>query len=178
VHLRQAPELGRAGLETITETTIRFVEACIRAGIAGIYYAASMAVYGSLSETEYRTFGEPYDRRILAAAEACWFNMVHLHGNDVMFDLVASYPAQALNWHDRETAPSLAEGMQRFPGAVSGGLARWDDLLRGTPDDVRARSADAIQQTGGRRLVLSSGCVAPVNAPFSNLRAARQAVEI
>jgi uroporphyrinogen decarboxylase len=177
VHLRQAPDLLRAGLETITETTIRFVEACIGTGIAGIYYAASMAAYESLSETEYHSFGEPYDRQILAAAEECWFNMVHLHGVDVMYDLVASYPAQALNWHDRETPPSLAEGMQRFPGAVSGGLGRWDDLLRGTPDDVRARSADAIQQTGGMRLILSSGCVVPVNAPFSNLRAVRQAVE-
>jgi uroporphyrinogen decarboxylase len=136
-----------------------------------------MAAYELLSEAEYRVFGEPYDRRILSAAGGCWLNMVHLHGSDVMFDLVASYPAQALNWHDREGPPSLAEGMRLFPGAVSGGLARWDDLLRGSPDDVRARSADAIQQTGGRRLILSAGCVAPVNAPLSNLRAVRQAVE-
>jgi uroporphyrinogen decarboxylase len=177
VHLRQAPDLVQAGLEAITETTIRFVQACLRMGIAGVYYAASMAVYRSLSEAEYRVFGEPYDRRILAAAQECWFNMLHLHGTEVMFDLVADYPAQALNWHDREAPPSLAEGMRRFPGAVCGGLARWDDLLRGTPDDVRTRAADAIRQTGGRRLILSSGCVAPVNAPFSNLRAVRLAVE-
>jgi uroporphyrinogen decarboxylase len=176
-HLRQAPDLLRAGLETITETTIRFVEACARTGIAGVYYAASLANYELMSEAEYRAFGEPNDRRILAAAGEFWFNMVHLHGSAVMFDLVASYPAQALNWHDREGPPSLAEGMRRFPGAVSGGLARWDDLLRGDPDGIRARSAEAIQQTGGRRLILSSGCVAPVNAPFSNLRAVRQAVE-
>jgi uroporphyrinogen decarboxylase len=176
-HLRQAPDLVLAGLEAITATTIRFVEACVRTGIGGIYYAASMASYELLSEAEYRRFGEPYDRRILAAAQQCWFNMLHLHGTEVMFDLVAGYPAQALNWHDREAPPSLAEGMLRFPGAVSGGLARWDDLLRGDPDDVRANAADAIRQTGGRRLIVSSGCVAPVNAPFSNLRAVRQAVE-
>ena len=177
VHLRQAPELVRSGLETITETTIQFVQACTRTGIAGIYYAVSMATYGLMSEAEYRAYGEPYDRRILAAVEACWFNMVHLHGSDIMFDLVAGYPGQALNWHDRETPPSLAEGLRLFPGAVSGGVARWDDLLRGDPDDVRERCMDAIQQTGGQRLILSSGCVAPVNAPFSNLRAVRQAVE-
>jgi uroporphyrinogen decarboxylase len=177
VHLRQAPDLVRAGLEVITETTIRFVRACTAIGVAGLYYAVSAAAYELLNEREYREYGEPYDRRILAAAEECWFNMVHLHGSDVMFDLVSSYPAHALNWHDRETPPSLAEGMQRFPGAVSGGLARWDDLLHGNPDDVRARAAEAIRQTGGQRLILSSGCVAPVNAPFSNLFAVRQAVE-
>lgn len=130
-----------------------------------------------MSEAEYREFGEPYDRRTLAAAEDCWFNMVHLHGSDVMFDLVAGYPAHALNWHDRETMPSLSEGQKRFSGAVSGGLARWDDLLRGDPDVIRARAADAIQQTAGRRLILASGCVAPVTTPFSHLQAVRGAVD-
>jgi uroporphyrinogen decarboxylase len=177
VHMRQAPELLHAGLETITQSTIRFVEACRSTGIAGIYYAVQLASYRSVSEAEYREFGEPYDRRILAAAEGYWFNLVHLHGPDVMFDLIAKYSAQALNWHDRETLPTLGKGQQQFRGAVSGGLEHWDDLLRGDPKRVQARVADAIEQTGGRRLIVSSGCVAPINAPFSNLRAVRTAVE-
>ncbi len=177
VHLRENPDLVRAGLETITESTVRFVEACKPLGIAGIYYAVQFASPRSLNEVEYREFGEPYDRRVLAAVADCWFNMGHLHGPDPMFDLVAQYPMQALNWHDRESPPSLAEGKQRFPGAVSGGLDHWEDLLRGDPDQIKAQVADAIAQTGGERLIVSSGCVAPVNAPFSNLRAVREAVE-
>ena len=177
IHLRQAPELVKPALEMFTERTVGFIQAAKATGLAGIYYAVQMANYGDLSEAEYREFGEPYDRRILAAAGDLPFNLVHLHGADAMFDLVAAYPAPALNWHDREAGPSLAEGQQRFPGAVSGGLEHWDDLLYGDPDRVAARVADAIQQTGGRRLIISSGCVAPVNAPFSNLRAVRRAVE-
>jgi len=177
VHLRQAPAQVHAGLETITQSTVRFVEACQPTGIAGIYYAIQLASYAALSEPEYREFGEPYDRRVLTAAAGFWFNMAHLHGTDVMFDLVAAYPVHALNWHDRETPPSLREGQKRFPGAISGGLEHWENLLRGDPDQVRAQVADAIRQTGGRRLIVSSGCVAPVNAPFSNLRAVRHAVE-
>lgn len=183
VHLRQAPDLVLAGLEIITRSTIRFIEACKPLGIAGIYYAVQLANRTTLSEAEYRTFGEPYDRRVLAAAADCadglgfHFNMLHLHGSEGMFDLIAGYPVQALNWHDRETRPSLGEGMRIFPGAVCGGLEHWEDLLRGDPDRIRARVSDAIAQTGGRRLIVSSGCVAPVNAPFSNLRAVRQTVE-
>ncbi len=177
VQLRRNPEQVRTGLETITRSTIAFVEACKPLGIAGIYYAVQWASFGVLSEREYRELVEPYDRRILAAVADCWFNMLHLHGSDVMFDVVAKYPGQALNWHDRETPPSLAEGMKRFPGAVSGGLEHWQDVLRGDPDQIKLRAADAIRQTGGRRLILSSGCVAPCNAPFSNLRAVRLAVE-
>lgn len=176
-HLRQAPEAVHAGLEIITRSTIRFIRACLPAGIAGIYYAVQMANFTLLSGQEYREFGEPYDRRILAAAAEGWFNMVHLHGIAGMFDLIAAYPVQALNWHDRESRPSLGDGLQRFPGAVSGGLEHWTDLLRGTPDQVHGQVADAIAQTHGRRLIVSCGCVAPVNAPFSNLRAVRSAVE-
>ena len=177
IHLRQAPALVKPALEMFTERTIGFIRAAKATGLSGIYYAVQMANYGDLSEAEYREFGEPYDRRILAAAGDLPFNLVHLHGMDAMFDLVAAYPAPALNWHDREAGPSLSEGQRRFPGAVSGGLEHWDDLLYGDPDRVAARVADAVRQTGGRRLIVSSGCVAPVNAPFSNLRAVRRAVE-
>lgn len=179
VHLRQAPDLVKGALEMITERTIGFIEACKPTGVAGIYYAIQMANYRHMSEAEYREFGEPYDRRILAAAGDLWFNLMHLHAPDPMFDLVADYPAPALNWHDRESPPSLGEGRKRFPGAVCGGLEHWDDLLFGDPEDVRAQVADALAQTdGGQRLIVSSGCVAPVNAPFSNLLAVREAVEV
>lgn len=177
VHLRQAPQLVRAGLDAITETTLRFIRAARQTGIAGIYYAVQLANYGLLNEDEYRAFGEPYDRLILEAVTDCWFNLAHLHGPDGMFDLIAAYPIQALNWHDRESGPSLAEGSQRFAGAVCGGLEHWEHLLRGEPEQIRGLVADAISQTGGKRLIVSSGCVAPVNAPYSNLAAVRRAVE-
>jgi uroporphyrinogen decarboxylase len=177
IQMRTAPDLVHAGLETITATTLRFIEACKPAGIAGIYYAVQMANYGQLSEAEYRAFGEPYDRRILATVDDLWFNLLHLHGPHGMFDLVASYPCHALNWHDRESGPSLGEGSRRFPGAVCGGLEHWEDILRGDPELLRGLVADAIRQTGGRRVIVASGCVAPVNAPFSNLAAIRGAVE-
>ena len=177
VHLRECPDKVHAGLETITQTTIGFIEACASTGMSGIYYAAQLASYRSMSDAEYRQFGEPYDRRILAAAAGFWFNMLHAHGEDVMFDLLAQYPVHAINWHDRESEPSLKDGQSRFRGAVCGGLSRWDDLLRGDPDRVRSRVVDAITQTGGRRLIVASGCVSPVTAPWGNLRAVRQAVE-
>jgi uroporphyrinogen decarboxylase len=177
VQLRQAPEQVKAGLEVITRTTLAFIEAAKETGIAGIYYAIQLANYGLLNEAEYREFGEPYDRRILAAVNDCWFNLAHLHGRDGMFDFVGQYPIHALNWHDQEAGPSLREGQARFRGAVCGGLEHWEHLLRGEPEQIRVLARDAIAQTGGKRLIVSTGCVAPVNAPFSNLRAVREAVE-
>ena len=133
VHLRRYPDALHAGLETITQTTIRFIEAIKPTGIAGIFYAVQHASYSLLSEAEYSLFGESYDLRILAAASDLWFNVLHLHGNEVMFDLVCGYPVHVLNWHDRETPPSLREGQARFPGAVLGGIRQIETLVRGRP---------------------------------------------
>ena len=177
VHIRQHPAQVKAALETITQTTLAFIERAKETGIAGIYYAIQLANYGLLNEAEYREFGEPYDRRILAAVSDCWFNLAHLHGRDGMFGLVSQYPIHALNWHDRESGPSLREGQALFRGAVCGGLEHWEHLLRGEPDQIRRLARDAVEQTGGKRLILSTGCVAPVNAPFSNLRTVRESVE-
>lgn len=177
VHLRRYPEAVRAGLETITETTIGFVNAARETGVAGLFYAVQHAQYGLLSEEEYATFGRPFDLRVLEAAQGLWLNVLHLHGVDVMFDLLADYPVQVMNWHDRETWPTLAEGQRRFAGAVCGGLQRWEVIVRGDPAQVRAQAADALSQTGGRRFILGTGCVTPIVAPTSNVRAAREAVE-
>jgi len=177
VHLRRYPDAIRAGLEAITETTVRFVTAAREIGIAGVFYAVQHAQYGLFSEEEYVTFGRPYDLRVLEAARGLWLNVLHLHGSDVMFDLLADYPVQVINWHDRETGPTLAEAQRRFRGAVCGGLQRWDVVVRGTPGQVREQAADAIAQTEGRRFILGTGCVAPVVAPAVNMRAAREAVE-
>jgi uroporphyrinogen decarboxylase len=129
VHMRQYPELLHAGLKIITESTIRFVEAALRTGIAGVFYAVQHAQYGLLSETEFKEFGCAYDLQCLEPARESWLNMLHLHGQDVMFDQVIDYPIQIINWHDRETSPSLAEAQLRFPGVVCGGLRRLETIV-------------------------------------------------
>ena len=175
--LRETPEAVREGLEAITATTVRFIEAARARGIAGIFLAVQHASSELLSEREYQEFGMVFDRRLLEAAEGLWLNVLHLHGNRVMFDVLADYPVQVINWHDRETPPSLGEGQKRFGGAVLGGLRQWETMLRGTPDDVRREANEAYHQTGGRRFMLGTGCVTPITAPWANLRAARDAVE-
>lgn len=177
VHLRRYPEAVHAGLRVITESTLRFIEAARATGISGVFYAVQHAQYGLLSESEFETFGRAYDFQALEPARSLWLNMVHLHGSQVMFEQVADYPVQVLNWHDRDTSPSLAEGQRRFPGVVCGGLQRETCLVLGTPEQVRSQAREAIDATGGVRFLLGTGCVAPITAPYGNLMAARQAVE-
>jgi uroporphyrinogen decarboxylase len=178
-HLREHGAALQGALEVITATTVRFVEAARRTGIAGIFYAVQYASTDVFSEAEYRAFGEPYDRQVLAAAADLWLNLVHVHGEHVLFDLVAGYPAAMVNWHDTLTPPNLAQGLRRLPAgvAVCGGLTQWQTMVYGTPEQVRQEAFSAIAQTAGRRFVLGTGCVTPVIAPRANLRAARDFVE-
>jgi uroporphyrinogen decarboxylase len=93
-----------------------------------------------------------------------------------LFDLAAGYGAPVVNWHDTETPPTLAGGLLKTSGAVCGGLRQWETMVRGTPEAVRREARLALEQTGGRRLILGTGCVTPIVAPRANLRAARECV--
>lgn len=175
VHLRQFPEAVLEGLKTITESTQRFIEAANKTGMAGIFYAVQQANYQLLSEAEYMQFGHKFDLEILTMTSKNWLNILHLHGNDIMFKLFTEYPVQVINWHDRETFPSLVEGKRLFPGVVCGGLQRERTMNLGAPEEVHSEAVDAISSTENRRFILGTGCVLQVTTPRSNIMAAIQA---
>ncbi len=177
-HLRTQPERLHTGLNVLTESTLRFIEAMKKLPVDGVYYAIQHASHDVISEEEYKVFGLPYDRKILdALPDKWWFNVAHLHGEAPMFRLCSDLPVQVINWHDQESEPDLALGKSLFRGAVCGGLSRWQHLHFGTPHTVREQARAALQSVNSRRLILSTGCALMVTTPLSNLRAVRSAVE-
>jgi uroporphyrinogen decarboxylase len=177
VHMRQYPDAVHAGLKSITESIRLFIKAATKTGIAGLFCASQHARWGLLSEQEYREFGREYDLQVLNDLPGLWLNILHLHGSDVMFDLLADYPVQVINWHDRETPPTLADGQSRFSGVVCGGLERIQTMVLGDPEMVKVEATQAIEATGGRKFILGTGCVLPITAPHGNILAARQSVD-
>jgi uroporphyrinogen decarboxylase len=177
IHLRRYPEALHAGLKIISETTRLFVEAVVKSGTAGIFYAVQHAQYGLLSPQEYKLFGMKYDLDVLEPTKQLWFNMLHLHGREPMFTKFVDYPVQVINWHDRETPPSLGVGLKEFSGVVCGGLRRIETMVLGDPEKVINEAQDAIQETEGTRFILGTGCVVPIIAPFGNIMAARRSVD-
>jgi uroporphyrinogen decarboxylase len=175
-HIRKYPEAVLKGLETITLSARRFVEATLETGVDGIFYAVQHAQASLLTLDEYKTFGTPFDQQVLEPAGDLWCNMLHLHGRDVYFEIVKEHLFPIVNWHDREALPSLVEAQKVFTGAVCGGL-RQDTLVYREQAAVRDEAADAISQTKGKRFILSTGCVVPVIASHGNLMAARKSVE-
>ncbi len=172
LHMRQNAGQIHHALQTITDTTIRFIQEAKRHGIAGIFYAVQHANYLLISEAEYQVFGRPYDLQILSAVNDLWLNMLHLHAPHSMFNLLADYPVQIVNWHDRESPPNLATGLKKIRGAASGGVSR-DTLHQDDPEEALAQARDAFTQTGGRRWILGTGCVIMTTTPIGNIRKLR-----
>ena len=167
----------REGLVRISDDVIAFGRACLDAGADGFFFATQLASRPALPGGMYRRLGVPYDLRVLNALRAgAWCTMIHLHGPDPMFELANEYPVDAVNWHDRETRPSLADAPRLTRRVLVAGIARHGAIVTGMPEDAAAEVRDAVAQTSGARLIVAPGCVIPYRVPEENLVAARQAV--
>jgi len=91
-----------------------------------------------------------------------------------MFDMISDYSVQILNWHDRETYPTLAEAKMLFSGTLCGGLKQEETMVLGTPEQVFQEGTEALRATNGTKFVLGTGCVLPITAPIGNILAAKR----
>lgn len=174
-HLHKDPAQVEQGLKTIARSTQAFVAAAQEVGVDGIFYAIQHASYRFFDLQAYERFGRKYDLQILEVAEASWLNVLHLHGEAIMFDLASDYPVQVVNWHDREVEPSLRAGRERIAGAVCGGVSR-QILELGTPNEIREQAREALVSLDGQGVVLGTGCVSSTITPRTNIESLRNAV--
>ncbi len=176
--LKEAESALREALESMAEDVVAFGRACLEVGTDGFFFATQHATRTALPEGAYRRLGVPYDLKVLEGLRpGSWCTMIHLHGIGPLFDLPDLYPVDAVNWHDRESEPSLAQALSLTRRCLVGGIQRRGALATGTPDQVIQEVGDAIAQTGGQRLIVAPACVISTAAPLENLLAARRAVE-
>lgn len=177
-NLRMHPDRLRSGLNILTESTLRLIEAMRRLPLAGIFYVMELANYHHLTEAEYQAHGVPFDLKILEALpERWWLNVLHVRGSAPMLRLLGQYPAQVLHWEDQHARPELDKALGLFRGALAGGLSEQIHLHYGTPIEIREAARRAVQMMGGRRFILSAGRALPVTTPLSNIQAARAIVD-
>ena len=175
--LRERPGAVAAAVDAIGQTVLRFNELALAEGIAGIFYSIQTASASVMDQDAYARFGEPWDRRILEAlGPKSSLTIVHCHGDRLMFDRLARLPGHVWNWDDRLAGPTLAEGAARVTGAVCGGLDQWRTLSEAGSEAAVAQAEDALNQTGGRGLIVAPGCVLMTNTPDANVAAVVKAL--
>ncbi len=166
-------------LSVVTDALTSYSRACLEVGASGIFFATTVwASSDVVTEAEYRKFGIPFDLQVLDAVQEASFNILHICGKKIFFDLLADYPVHAINWAATLPGnPSLREGLEKTPRAVIGGISEKTTLVNGSPEDVATEAIAALDQTGGRRFLMGPGCTIPPQSPAANLRAVRQSVE-
>lgn len=188
--MEEHPQAVHQALRAITETTIRFVKANIETGVAGFFFATQCAQKDYLTDAQFRDFAKAYDLEVMNAyKDITYFNVVHIHGSDIRFTEIANeYPANVINWHDRNTYPSLKEARKLCDKCFLGGILEAPHLegyhlvyksILNTANETQIQEhiREAVEQAGERHLILGPGCVADPRSPEAHIRAARIAVD-
>jgi uroporphyrinogen decarboxylase len=150
------------GLNIITQTLMDYVRLCIKAGADGLFFTTTAyATFDVMTEEEYRKFGLPYDKAVLEASNDAGgsINALHLCRENIMFDLLESYPVQIINYE--ATSPrnlTFKAAMKKTSKALWGGMDQRDTLPLGSPEMIAEQTRLALEQTQGKRFVLGPGC--------------------
>jgi uroporphyrinogen decarboxylase len=173
-HLRDQPDAVHAGLQVIADVTRELTRVTLERGAGGIFFATQCATADLLTVAEYQEFGARYDLEVLAAA-ASRFTLLHLHGQQPLFDELCAYPVQAFNWHDQRTPPALAEGQRASGRCVVGGIDE-EAVATMRPEEAAAQARSAVAALAGRQVMIAPGCVIPTATPATTIDAILQAV--
>src|SRR5262245_8511342 len=177
-HMASDPALVRRALEAVTATYERFAPSLLDAGADGIYFATTdWASRDRMTPEEYAQWGRPFDLRVLGTVRGARFNVLHVCKRRNLLLELADYPVAAFSWDATDpTNPTLADGLERLPGAVMGGISQEGALLEARPDAALAEFRRGLAATGGRRWLVAPGCSIPPAVPPANLHAIAGAV--
>lgn len=158
-------------LAVITQGIEQLIEQC-RKWIDGVYYISHFTSSDLFSDHEFAVSAMAKDLSLLRSMSAMEKLLIlHLHGNELLYDEVLDYPVDVLSWHDRWVKPSLRDARMKTNTVLMGGLNEADTMHRETPAAVALQIGDAISQVEGRGLILSPGGPINLDTPSENLRA-------
>jgi uroporphyrinogen decarboxylase len=172
--MRTAPDRLQSGLNTITESTLRFIAELKRQQVAGVAYVMDSARYDVCSLDEYQQFAQPYDQKLGDAfPDKWWLNSLTLSETLPMIDLAISYRPPIL--HYDLGADDLSRVRSQFDRVLCGGVTR-DQLHADSPTIGRETARAILEDMSQRRLILSANSAVYVSTPRANLRVIREIV--
>ncbi|SHH03863.1 uroporphyrinogen decarboxylase [Streptoalloteichus hindustanus] len=148
--LRQDPDAARALLGRIADVTADYLRQQVAAGVSAVQLFDSWA--GMLSPDDYREFGLPFARRVLAAVADV--PRIYLAvGASHLYPLIATLPTEVVSVDWRLP---LSRCRPLLPGKVLQGNLDPASLLADRAV-VRAHAHEVLRQAGGRPHVFNLG---------------------
>ncbi len=175
-HLRQNPEKVRVGLDRIAQSLAGYAKKLVEEGV-GVYLAVAGASADLATPEEYARYFLPLDEMVLDAALGASVNVLHIHGENIYFDLLLPLASKAhvLSWSNRITSPSIPEARLKYTGCIMAGVDEMN-IKSLTREQVKAQVTETIEQTRGRGVIVAPGCAVPTDTPPELLLAIREAV--
>lgn len=174
--MRDHAEALETALGVVNENLIRYAQASLARGAAGIFLAVPASA-DALTREQYERFMRPYDLAFLEAIQGRGeFHVLHAHGRKLYFDRLLDYPVHAISWGDRDGGPSLEEARHMTGLALLGGL-QHEQFAYQSAAAVRDQVQAAIHEAAGHRFLLSPGCSIPTYTFPELIHAAKDEVE-
>jgi uroporphyrinogen decarboxylase len=170
------PEALLGAMEAIATSLADYSKEALKRGAAGIFLSLGAASDDVMTAEEYKTWGRPFDLKILEAVSGANFNVLHIHGRRIHLDSVLDYPVSALNWSHFATEPSLSDGKKRSGKTVLGGI---DEAIAShvSAPEISEQVKNAIREVGTRGLIVTPGCSVATDTRERSLRAVKASVE-
>ncbi len=149
----------------VEDVTIQFMNAGVEAGASGIFMATQEAErINGISDEQLKEALEL--NRKFAKASKGEFNVLHVHGDNVLFkEAVDIFNPDSVNWH-YNSWPSIGEAHELFKGGLLAGLDP-DALLAGTSPNV-----DMLRNYANEYpFILAPSCVILQGTPVETLAA-------
>lgn len=175
-HMHENPQAVKKGLDSLIESQLRFVRACVSIGVDGFYMSTQGSESGQLKDPRlFRDYVKPADLvAMMEATSACPFNILHVCDYNApygSYDAVLDYPGQVVNCNPKlkESELSLKEVSAMFNRPIMGGLDRHGVLANGTSEQIEAEVQKVIKNAPGR-FMLGADCTVPGDLDWRKLR--------
>ncbi len=163
VMLCDSPALAHQILGFLTERVIEFAGAQLATGVDGI--GAGDAAASLISPEYYRTFAQPYERRVVEAVHAAGKLLkLHICGNTTaLLDDMAAVHADLYNVDHLVDLRAARKAYGERNLCYKGNLDPVADMLQATPQHCLDRCRECLEVAAGSRYMLSPGCEIPAD---------------
>jgi uroporphyrinogen decarboxylase len=177
-HIKENPEKMKKGMEVITDSLMRFVKGCIKAGVDGFYHSTQGGETGQFDDpAPFLECIKPYDLTIMEEIDrSCAFNILHVcdyhRGYDDLTPYL-DYPGHVVNCSLKVGSEEMTtrQASELFGRPFMGGLERKGILATGSEDDVRVAVGGVLAEAPDK-FMLGADCTVPSETPWENLRTA------
>lgn len=167
------PQLEQ-GLATLRANTVAVIEQLVELRLDGVFLASQHAGRTTLAPESYASLALADDRACLDAAPLP-FNILHLHGPEVDWELFCDLDSASIHYDAAERNPDPVSFARRLTGGLATGPHPQGTILHGTAEALIAEVIALRRDMLGHRFFLAPGCALPLAVPEPQVDALVQA---